>query len=149
MSDDTSKPAGGSQPPFSAQDAMAFMQKMWNPFAMPMPGSAAGGVTPSDPPPAKAEAPSQPGPEHAAAALPGLMGSVMPGMMPFPNPGGSGAQDQRASRDRRLAANEPQHDADEHQDARIAARVARSAACGARARFAKEGFEAPQGLKGL
>ena len=42
MSDQSSKPEGESAP-FSAQDAMAFMQRIWNPFAMPMPGSAAGG----------------------------------------------------------------------------------------------------------
>ena len=46
MSDQTSKPEGESAP-FSAQDAMAFMQRIWNPFAMPMPGSASGAVTPS------------------------------------------------------------------------------------------------------
>jgi len=60
--------------PFTAQDAMAFMQKMWNPFAMPMPGSAA----------------SAPSPEAAAAASaatpPHAMPGFLPGMLPFPNP---------------------------------------------------------------
>jgi hypothetical protein len=31
--------------PFSPQDAMAFMQKMWNPFGVPMPGFAAPGTS--------------------------------------------------------------------------------------------------------
>jgi hypothetical protein len=39
MSTDATKPpAGGGDPPFTPQDAMAFMQKMWNPFGIPMPG---------------------------------------------------------------------------------------------------------------
>ena len=41
MSDEASRE---STPPFTAEDALAFMQKMWNPFGMPMPGSAAGAV---------------------------------------------------------------------------------------------------------
>ena len=41
MSDEASR---DSTPPFTAEDALAFMQKMWNPFGMPMPGSAAGAV---------------------------------------------------------------------------------------------------------
>ena len=36
--DATKPPAGGGDPPFTPQDAMAFMQKMWNPFGIPMPG---------------------------------------------------------------------------------------------------------------
>ena len=80
MSDDSSKPAGGP-PPFSAQDAMEFMQKMWNPFAMPMPGSTAGAVVPSAQPPT-ADAPGESGP----SAMPAMMGGMMPGMLPFPNP---------------------------------------------------------------
>ena len=86
MSEDSKKPAGEA-PPFSAQDAMAFMQRMWNPFAMPMPGSTTGAVTPSAPPPAA------PAPTESPAAEPGtesafqaLMGGMMPGMLPFPNP---------------------------------------------------------------
>lgn len=57
MSADTTKPPPGGSPPFSPQDAMAFMQKMWNPFGIPIPGFGA-----SDP-------------THSA-----------PGGMPFPNP---------------------------------------------------------------
>jgi hypothetical protein len=50
---------------FSPQDAMAFMQRMWNPFGMAIPG-----FTP-------------PGGENAAAAA-GMPG--MPPGFPFPNP---------------------------------------------------------------
>jgi hypothetical protein len=90
MSDESSKPAGGSAP-FTAQDAMAFMQKMWNPFAMPMPGSASGAVAPTDPSPApavggQAAGGAAPGAASAANALSGMMGGMMPGMLPFPNP---------------------------------------------------------------
>jgi hypothetical protein len=87
MSDDSSKPEAGSMP-FSAEDAMAFMQKMWNPFAMPMPGSSAGAVVPAETPgvvPATSGASGAPG-SDAAQALQGFMGSMMPGMLPFPNP---------------------------------------------------------------
>ena len=58
MSDDDK---GGSAPspfPFSPQDAMAFMQRMWNPLGVPMPGFGMPG----------------------AATEPGA------GAMPFPNP---------------------------------------------------------------
>src|SRR5207248_9009154 len=40
--------------------------------------------------------------------------------------GGGRAQDQRAQSDRRLAADEPQHDADERQNTRAAEGIARS-----------------------
>jgi hypothetical protein len=76
MSDDSAKKAGAA-PAFSAQDAMAFMQKMWNPFGMPMPGSSAGGVAPTDPAPDATAAPGD-----ASGTAPG----VMPGMLAFPNP---------------------------------------------------------------
>jgi len=57
---DATKPPGDAPGslPFSPQDAMAFMQKMWNPFGVPIPGF---GV---------------PGADPAGAAPP----------MPFPNP---------------------------------------------------------------
>ena len=86
MSEESSKPASAA-PPFSAQDAMAFMQRMWNPFAMPMPGSATGAVAPSAPPdsaPAQSEPPG--GESGAGSAFGALMGGMMPGMLPFPNP---------------------------------------------------------------
>jgi hypothetical protein len=57
MSADATKPPPGGTPPFSPQDAMAFMQKMWNPFGIPIPGFGVADPT--------------------AAA---------PGGMPFPNP---------------------------------------------------------------
>jgi hypothetical protein len=56
MTDETSKPASGTMP-FSAEDAMAFMQKMWNPFGIPIPGFGAPDPT-----------------------------AQVPGGMPFPNP---------------------------------------------------------------
>jgi hypothetical protein len=86
MTDETSKAAGATTP-FTAEDAMAFMQKMWNPFALAMPGAT---PAPPEPPPAGAT----PGTAAGAAApaspygptLQSMMGSMMPGMMPFPNP---------------------------------------------------------------
>ena len=59
--DSTKPPPGGGANPFSPQDAIAFMQKLWNPFGLPMPGLM---------PQAAAEG-------SAPAAMPG---------MPFPNP---------------------------------------------------------------
>ena len=52
-------PPGAPGFPFSPEDAMAFMQKMWNPFGVPMPGFA------------------PPGTAASASAVGGL---------PFPNP---------------------------------------------------------------
>lgn len=77
MSDQSDK--HGSAPPLSAQDALAFMQRMWNPFAMPMPGSASGAVAPTDAAPAQA-APSTP------STTPATMPGGIPGMLAFPNP---------------------------------------------------------------
>jgi hypothetical protein len=82
MSADTTKPPPGGTPAFSPQDAMAFMQKMWNPFAMPMPGSAAGAVVPTEPAPSAAGGGQAAQPNEA----PGMMAAIMPGMLPFPNP---------------------------------------------------------------
>jgi hypothetical protein len=73
---DESDKQGSSAPPLSAQDALAFMQKMWNPFAMPMPGSASGAVMPTD---ARSGAPPEPANDPAGA-------DAMPGMLAFPNP---------------------------------------------------------------
>ena len=58
---DPNPPAGF---PFTPQDALDFMQKMWNPFGVPMPGFAPGSVAGS-----------------AATGMPG-----MPGGLPFPHP---------------------------------------------------------------
>jgi hypothetical protein len=52
--------------PFSPQDALDFMQKMWNPFGVPMPGFAVPGAAPAGAP---------------AAGFGAAMGG-----MPFPNP---------------------------------------------------------------
>jgi hypothetical protein len=57
-------PPGGGPDPFSPQDAIAFMQKLWNPFGLPMPG-----LVPQPPSPQGGAGP--------AAPVPG---------MPFPNP---------------------------------------------------------------
>ena len=79
MSDESGKPGGGT-PPFSAQDAMEFMQRMWNPFAMPMP---AAGVAP---PPGNAGSAPESAPQPAGAAPAGMFAALMPGLLPFPNP---------------------------------------------------------------
>jgi hypothetical protein len=42
-------PPGAPGFSFSPQDAMAFMQKMWNPFGVPMPGFALPGTATSTP----------------------------------------------------------------------------------------------------
>lgn len=76
MSDDSGKEAGGA-PPLSAQDALAFMQKMWNPFGMPMPGSTSGAVEPT---PATGASPA------STTAMPNPMAGAMPGFLAFPNP---------------------------------------------------------------
>lgn len=53
-------PSGTDAPAFSPQGALEFMQKMWNPFGMPMPAFGMPGIAPG--------------------AVPGA------GAMPFPNP---------------------------------------------------------------
>ena len=64
MSADSGKPPPSSGAgTFSPQDALAFMQKMWNPFGIPMPGFG------------------MPAAPDVAGAAPGMA----PGM-PFPNP---------------------------------------------------------------
>jgi hypothetical protein len=74
MSEESGKETG-EPTPFTAQDAMAFMQKMWNPFAMPMPGSPAAAASP------------EPAPAVASAAVPPhAIPGFLPGMLPFPNP---------------------------------------------------------------
>ncbi|MGE5088719.1 MAG: PhaM family polyhydroxyalkanoate granule multifunctional regulatory protein [Candidatus Levyibacteriota bacterium] len=95
MSDDSTRDTGAAKP-FSAEDAMAFMQRMWNPFAMPMPVAGA------------APAASQGGPGQGAAAtappgvMPGMMGGFMPGVMPFPNPAAMFAALDPAEVDRKI-----------------------------------------------
>ena len=87
MSDETTNPAGATTP-FSAEEAMAFMHRMWNPFGVPPP---AAGATPAGG--HGAQVASGQGPAGAGAspagqtgAMPGMMAGFMPGMMPFPNP---------------------------------------------------------------
>jgi hypothetical protein len=82
MADDSGKQGSSAAPPFTAQDALAFMQKMWNPFAMPMPGSASGAVTPT----AESAPASAAATQAAASAASVMMPGMMPGMLPFPNP---------------------------------------------------------------
>jgi hypothetical protein len=91
MSDESGK-KGGDAPTFSAQDAMAFMQRMWNPFAMPMPGSAAGAVEPT----AGATA------SHASPA-PASEPAAMPAMFAFPNPAAMFAALDPAQVERKIA----------------------------------------------
>ena len=48
----TAEDKSGEQPagfPFSPQDAMAFMQRMWNPLGVPMPGFGLPGAAGSEP----------------------------------------------------------------------------------------------------
>jgi len=87
MGDESDKERS-SAPPLSAQDALAFMQKMWNPFAMPMPGSASGAVTLTDAP---SSAPAQPG------------NDAVPGMLAFPNPAAMFAALDPAQIERKIA----------------------------------------------
>ncbi len=83
MSDEPTKPAGAATP-FSAEEAMAFMQRMWNPFALPMPGAG--------------PAPQDAAPAGASATMPGMMA----GMMPFPNPAAMFAALDPAEVDRKI-----------------------------------------------
>ena len=85
MTDDTNKPASGTMP-FSAEDAMAFMQKMWNPFALAMPAAPAAAPASANAPASTTASPASESSAQLAPALQAMMGGVMPGMMPFPNP---------------------------------------------------------------
>ena len=102
-------PAGSPAFPFSPQDALEFMQKMWNPFGVPMPGL---------------RAPGAPRRRRRRA-----------GGMPFPNPAAMFATLDPAEVERKIGElkiiedwlhDEPEHDADEHQDDGAAEGVARS-----------------------
>ncbi len=81
-------PKGGDdkppqQFPFTPQEAVEFMQRMWNPLGIPMPGF--GGVA-------------------TPAAAPHAMGGAgMPGGMPFPNPAAMFAALDPAELDRKIA----------------------------------------------
>ena len=94
--------------PFTPQDALEFMQKMWNPLGIPIPGFGL--------------------PRRVAGAAPDAPA------MPFPNPAMMFAALDPAEIDRKITelrivenwlVDEPEHDADEHQDARAAEGLAR------------------------
>ena len=74
-------PASAFAAAFTPQQAAEFMQRMWNPFGMPMPGSTSGAVE-------QTSAPSQgAGASPAASATtPNAMAGAMPGLLAFPNP---------------------------------------------------------------
>ena len=95
MSDESGKGASAG-PPLSAQDALAFIQKMWNPFGMPMLGSASGAVVPTEPASTQAAPPAA---TAAAATMPG----GMPGMLAFPNPAAMFAALDPAQVERKIA----------------------------------------------
>ena len=94
MSDESDR-KGSAAPPLSAQDALAFMQKMWNPFAMPMPGSASGTVMPTEAQPTSGASSAQDGDPANAGA--------MPGMLAFPNPAAMFAALDPAQIERKIA----------------------------------------------
>ena len=100
MSDESTKDAGASMP-FSAEDAMAFMQRMWNPFAAPM---HAAGATPAGAHGASGQGSGGSGasPAGQPGAMPGMMPGFMPGMMPFPNPAAMFAALDPAEVDRKI-----------------------------------------------
>jgi hypothetical protein len=60
-------PSPSSPFPFAPQDALEFMQKMWNPLGVPIPGFGM---------------PSMPG----MGGMPGMLAGAQPGATPFPNP---------------------------------------------------------------
>ncbi len=90
MSDEPTKPAGASTP-FSAEEAMAFMQRMWNPFGVPLPGTGPVAAGPKDAAPA-----------DAGATMIGITPGMMAGMMPFPNPAAMFAALDPAEVDRKI-----------------------------------------------
>ncbi len=70
MSEQDPKAAQPAQPfPFSASDALEFLQRMWNPLGVPVPGFTVPGAA------------SAPAGTTAPAGAPGFAGGV-----PFPNP---------------------------------------------------------------
>lgn len=92
MSEHDGKPAPDATP-FTAEDAMAFMQRMWNPFATPIPGTvtaAAPAATTSastaGAAPSRASAGSTASGADLGAAAFGAAPAMLSGMLPFPNP---------------------------------------------------------------
>ena len=72
QTNDPEAPSGGS--PFTPQSALEFMQRMWNPLGVPMPGFSIPGGAPA-----------------------------MPGAMPFPNPAAMFAALDPAEIERKIA----------------------------------------------
>ena len=64
MSTNSNDDKASPSPPFSAQDALSFMQKMWNPLGIPMPGFGLPGASAAPP-----ESPPFPNPAMMFAAL--------------------------------------------------------------------------------
>ena len=62
-SSDSGNDKTSGTPPFSAQDALSFMQKMWNPLGIPRPGFGLPGAAPTPP-----AAPPFPNPAMMVAA---------------------------------------------------------------------------------
>lgn len=95
MSEHDGKPPADATP-FTAQDAMAFMQRMWNPFAMPMPGAVPAAAPAATLATTRASTPgvaasrvsadSTATAADAAATMFGAAPAMLPGMLPFPNP---------------------------------------------------------------
>lgn len=84
MSDESTKSEGAAKT-FTAEDAMAFMQRMCNPFAVSMPGAVpAFAPQPVSVPPAPSSPSGQASPNIAEASAAAMAG-MMP-MLPFPNP---------------------------------------------------------------
>lgn len=96
MSDESTKSEGAAKT-FTAEDAMAFMQRMWNPFAVPMPGAAPASALQPAPPTSPSDQASPSITDASAAA----MASMMP-MLPFPNPAAMFAALDPAEVDRKL-----------------------------------------------
>lgn len=83
---------------------MAFMQRMWNPFAVPMPapGAAPPGTHGVQAGSGQGPAGSGASPAGQPGAMPGMMAGFMPGMMPFPNPAAMFAALDPAEVDRKI-----------------------------------------------
>lgn len=89
MSDQDSKPTPSATGlPFTAQDALEFMQKLWNPLGVPLPGFPASGA-----------GDSSSGVATAAPAKPGLTSFAG---LPFPSPASMFAALDPAEIDRKI-----------------------------------------------
>jgi hypothetical protein len=84
------------KPALTAQDALAFMQKMWNPFGMPMPGSTSGAVAPTESASSAVGSSTEAEQSQSSAA-------AFPGMFAFPNPAAMFAALDPAQVERKIA----------------------------------------------